>query len=167
MYVIKGVGIVSYMSNCGQRFAIQDNMIVDANEIGLLGCCAIRTKKDDVYYCYTCQPRHRVTFVRLQDPRYKLYGTFRHASYVDVDRSGFGGNGGCGGRGGGESDEHFIAKYLLQKHVGRYVFDLERCVDCHCGPLQSTENAEVVIEERVTLESNPVSYTHLTLPTKA
>ena len=159
MYVIKGVvGIVSYMSDTGQRFAIQDHMIVDANEIGQLGECALKIKRDDVYYCYTCQPRHKVTFVHLQDPRYKLHGTFRHASHVDVKRCGFGGNGGCGGGGTGESEEHFKAKYLLQKHVGRYGFNLERCVDCHRGPLQSTENAEVVIEERVTMDSNQYSF---------
>ena len=85
VYMRQGVVAVSYMFNCGQRFAIQDHMIVDANEIGQLGECAIKTKRDEVYYCYTCQPRHQVTFVHLQDPRYKLHGTFRHASHVHVD----------------------------------------------------------------------------------
>ena len=133
-------------------------MIVDANEIGQLGECAIKTKRDEVYYCYTCQPRHKVTFVHLQNSKWKLHGTFRHASHVDADRPGCGGTGGCGGGGAGESEEHFNAKYLLQKHVGRYGFNLERCSDCHRGPLQSTKNAKVVIEEHVTIDSKLYAY---------
>ena len=150
-------GVVD-MFNLGQRFALRDQMIVDADEMGQLSEREIKAKRNEIYYCYTCQPSHEVTFVHLQDPRYKLHGTFRHACHVNVDRSGCSGNGGCGGGGAGESDEHFNAKYLLQKHVGRYGFNLERCSNCHRGPLQSTKNAEVVIEERVTMDSKLYAY---------
>ena len=128
-----------------QRYAICDQTIVDADDIGRLDPQQIRQQRLREYHCQ-CPEKHRVTFVHLQHPQWSTRGTFRHAF-------GHGGKGGCA-----ESEEHYKAKYLLQKHVGKYEFLKDRCISCGIGTFIRGENAHVVVEERVTVSGKQYVY---------
>ena len=128
------------MFDTGHRFAICNSQIVDADEMGRLPMSELRKRRyTEAFFCHTCSEPHPVTFVHQTHPKFYYRGTFRHKRQCQ--------SGGIGG--GGESVEHMTAKYLLQKHVGMYCFHLTQCVDCRCGPLQRTQNAEVAVEFRV------------------
>ena len=128
------------MFDTGHRFAICNSQIVDADEMGRLPMSELRKRRyTEAFFCHTCSEPHPVTFVHQTHPKFYYRGTFRHKRQCQ--------GGGIGG--GGESVEHMTAKYLLQKHVGMYCFHLTQCVDCRCGPLQRTQNAEVAVEFRV------------------
>ena len=128
------------MFGIGHRFAICNHQIVDADEMGRLPASELRKRRyTEAFFCHTCSEPHPVTFVHQTHPKFYYRGTFRHKRQCQ--------GGGIGG--GGESVEHMTAKYLLQKHVGMYCFHLTQCVDCRCGPLQRTQNAEVAVEFRV------------------
>ena len=128
------------MFDTGHRFAICKSQIVDADEMGRLPASELRKRRyTEAFFCHTCSEPHPVTFVHQTHPKFYYRGTFRHKRQCQ----------GSGIGGGGESVEHMTAKYLLQKHVGMYCFHLTQCVDCRCGPLQRTQNAEVAVEFRV------------------
>lgn len=128
-----------------QRYAICDEKIVDADDIGRLDHGQVRQQRLLEYHCF-CPQKHRVTFVHFQHPRWKTQGTFRHAS-------GHGVKGGCG-----ESEEHYKAKYLLQQHAGKYEFLKDRCISCGLGTFIRGENAQVVVEKRAVVSGKQYVY---------
>ena len=123
------------MSGEGQRFAICGDKYIDGDEMGQLHPDIIKELKKKTYFCVSCPTSHKVTFNHHKASRYWTHGHFSHAPEDSVRL------------GTGESDEHIEAKFLLQKHAGRYGFQFEQCEDCGDGQVHESTDAEVVIED--------------------
>ena len=127
------------------RFAWCSDKLVDAYEEKKLD------HKRETYKCTRCPVRHDVTLVVPKHERYKVPAWFRHrCSKIDLEQRC---NGVGHGGGGGESDTHWHAKYLLQSRKGRYSFEVEYCTGCHnlvtIKPEQNVDSMHVSIEETV------------------
>ena len=106
------------------RFAICDGQIVDAHE--LASAEDVNNERKRKFECMGCAEKHAVCFKKTKHERYYVPGFFQHTDNLGGNSSGGGGAGGSGG----ESETHAHAKYLLQKHVGRYSFKLAKCTKC-------------------------------------
>ena len=121
------------------RFARYGDKIVDAFEEVKLG-------KRKRYDCIICKEQHPVHLVQANHIRYHRPGWFAHNG--DTGSHGGGDNTDAHGHGGvGESETHMHAKFLLQKHVGRYFFCQKRCPRCFVGEHVYTSACTVKIEE--------------------
>lgn len=134
-----------YFPQADMRFAWCSDKLVDAYEEKKID------HKRETYKCTRCPDRHDVKLVVPKHERYKVPAWFRHCcSRIDsLQRC----NGvGHGGGGGGESDIHWHAKYLLQSHKGRYYFEVEECIGCKnvvtIKPEPNIDSVNVCIEEK-------------------
>ena len=88
----------------------------------------------------------RVHLRKYSDPRYTCPGSFAYMPDSSADHGG----GARATAGGGESQKHMHAKYLLQKMAGRYRFLLSRCKSCdRCHVWENGQGLSgVVLEKR-------------------
>ena len=88
----------------------------------------------------------RVHLRKYSDPRYTCPGSFAYMPDSSADHGG----GARATVGGGESQKHMHAKYLLQKMAGRYRFLLSRCKSCdRCHVWENGQGLSgVVLEKR-------------------
>lgn len=134
-----------FQAQADMRFAWCYDKLVDAYEEVKLD------HKRETYKCTRCPDRHDVTLVVPKHERYKVPAWFRHrCSKIDLEQRC---NGVGHGGGGGESDTHWHAKYLLQSRKGRYSFEVEYCTGCHqlgtIKPAENSDSVHVSIEETV------------------
>lgn len=115
------------------RFAFCGQKLVDAFE-------EATTENSKAYQCASCATRHPVHLIRGEHKRYYKKAWFRHHAIPSgVQQSGRGG--------GGESEIHVQAKFLLQKHVGRYFFCVSSCPQCSANTFHHTHTEHTVIVE--------------------
>lgn len=118
------------------RFAWADGTLVDAHEL-----CRSAAAPPPLL-CTTCPERHEVRLCRANHARYSVPAWFRHNAPPH-------GTGGGGPGGGGESETHLHAKFLLQKHAGRYYVDAVACQSCRNVVRVLSEGATVALEHPV------------------
>lgn len=111
------------------RFAFCGQKLVDAFE-------EATTENSKAYECVSCATRHPVHLIRGEHKRYHKKAWFRHHAIPSGVRGG-----------GGESDIHVQAKFLLQKHVGRYFFCVSSCPQCSANTFHHTHTEHTVIVE--------------------
>jgi len=113
----------------------------------------VTTARKRAFWCLTCPQTHAMSLVLTTDKRYKHAGHFRHPQV----------RGGGGSvhthTGAGESDEHQLAKALLQSRVGGYRFLVSQCTGCadhDCW--EDGANAHVELERSVSVGGNRYIY---------
>jgi len=94
------------------------------NELGEWVCAATETKKKGAKFYCECPDKHRVKLRKPSGVLGKRPFEDHFAHLPDVNNF----IPTC--RGGGESDEHKLAKHLLRIHHGSYSFDMFRCKTC-------------------------------------